>query len=313
MIRAEDLTRRFGDLLAVDRVSLEVSKGSVTGFLGPNGAGKTTTMRMLCGVLTLTSGRAWIDGIDVTSHPERARELVGYLPESAPVYPEMRVDEYLLFRANLYRVSDSRAAIRRVVEQCGLQQVHRRIIGQLSKGYRQRVALAAAILHDPMVLILDEPTSGLDPTQIDMIRSLIRTLAEDRSILLSTHILPEVEAVCDSIVMIAGGQILKSGSIEDIRGGAVSCCDLETDLEGAHGLIEAIDGVARVEQRSRDGSWSRLVVEFRTGEDPRSSIVAAIVSGGGHVREMHSRLHGLDEVFRSLLANAALEGVEQTA
>ena len=175
------------------------------------------------------------------------------------------------------------------------------------------MALAAAILHDPMVLILDEPTSGLDPTQIDMIRSLIRTLAEDRSILLSTHILPEVEAVCDSIVMIAGGQILTSGSIEDVRGGAVSCCDLETDLEGASELIQTVDGVARVQHRSLDGSWSRLVVDFKPGQDPRASIVASIVSKGGRVREMHSRLHGLEEVFRSLLANAPVEDVEQTA
>ena len=198
MIRAEDLTRRFGDLLAVDRVSLEVSKGSVTGFLGPNGAGKTTTMRMLCGVLTPTSGRAWIDGIDVTSHPERARELVGYLPESAPVYPEMRVDEYLLFRANLYRVSDSRAAILRVVEQCGLQQVHRRIIGQLSKGYRQRVALAAAILHDPMVLILDEPTNHMDLEGVEALGDALNKF--DGTVLLVSHYRHFVEKVADHIL-----------------------------------------------------------------------------------------------------------------
>ena len=313
MIRAEDLTRRFGDLLAVDRVNLEVSKGSVTGFLGPNGAGKTTTMRMLCGVLTPSSGRAWIHDIDVTTHPERARELVGYLPESAPVYPEMRVREYLRFRADLYGVSTPKASIDRVVDQCGLEKVHGRIVGQLSKGYRQRVALAAALLHDPKVLILDEPTSGLDPTQIDMIRSLIRSLARDRAILLSTHILPEVEAVCDSIVMIAGGKILTSGSIEEIRGGAVSCCDLETDLETADQLILAVEGVTRVERRSQEGAWRRLVVEFEPGQDPRSSIVGSIVSKGGQIREMHSRLHGLEEVFRSLLANSEVEHVEQTA
>ena len=311
MIRAEDLTRRFGDLVAVDRVNLEVVKGSVTGFLGPNGAGKTTTMRMLCGVLTPSSGQAWIHGIDVTSHPERARALVGYLPESAPVYPEMRVREYLRFRAGLYRVPEYRSAISRVVDQCGLEKVQGRIIGQLSKGYRQRVALAAALLHDPRVLILDEPTSGLDPTQIDMIRSLIRSLAEDRAILLSTHILPEVEAVCDSIVMIAGGQILTSGSVKDIRGGAVSCCDLETDLENASQLIMAIDGVVGVERASEAGGWERLVVEFKPGHDPRSSIVASIVAKGGQIREVHSRRHGLDEVFRSLLSKSA-DGGEET-
>ena len=216
MIRAEDLTRRFGDLVAVDRANLEVATGSVTGFLGPNGAGKTTTMRMLCGVLTPTSGRAWIDGIDVTSHPERARELVGYLPESAPVYPEMRVDEYLLFRANLYRVSDSRAAIRRVVDQCGLQQVHRRIIGQLSKGYRQRVGLAQALIHDPEVLILDEPTSGLDPNQLVDIRALIRSLGKDRTVVLSTHIMQEVEAMCDRVVLIRLGEIVADAPLADM-------------------------------------------------------------------------------------------------
>lgn len=305
MIRAEDLTRRFGSLLAVDRANLEVAAGSVTGFLGPNGAGKTTTMRMLCGVLAPSSGRAWIHDIDVTSHPERARSLVGYLPESAPVYPEMRVHEYLRFRAGLYQVRKFRAAINRVIGQCGLEKVHGRIIGQLSKGYRQRVALAAALLHDPRILILDEPTSGLDPTQIDMIRSLIRSLAQDRAILLSTHILPEVEAVCDSIVMIAGGRILKSGSIEEVRGGAVSCCDLETNLENAAQLIGSIDGVAAVEQISQEGKWTRLVIQFKSGHDPRSAMVALVVSRGGEVRELHARLHGLEEVFRSLLANSA--------
>ncbi|MBG84151.1 MAG: hypothetical protein CMJ40_06335 [Phycisphaerae bacterium] len=313
MIRAEDLTRRFGDLVAVDRVNLEVAKGSVTGFLGPNGAGKTTTMRMLCGVLTPSSGRAWIHDIDVTAHPEHARAMVGYLPESAPVYPEMRVSEYLRFRAGLYRVPQYRSAIDRAVDQCGLGKVRRRIIGQLSKGYRQRVALAAALLHDPRVLILDEPTSGLDPTQIDMIRSLIRSLSEDRAILLSTHILPEVEAVCDSIVMIAGGQILASGSVEDVRGGAVSCCDLETDLGNAIELIMAIEGVAAVNHRSERDGWEQLVVEFKPGHDPRSSIVSSIVSKGGRVREVHSRLHGLDEVFRSLLSKSMDGCVEQSA
>ncbi|MDG2424798.1 MAG: ATP-binding cassette domain-containing protein [Phycisphaerales bacterium] len=302
MIRAQQLTRRFGALTAVDQVSLHVPQGSVTGFLGPNGAGKTTTMRMLCGVLTPTSGSAWIDGIDVTVSPEKARAKVGYLPESAPVYPEMRVVEYLSFRAGLYRVRGSKQAMEQVLEQCGLLQVRHRIIGQLSKGYRQRVALAAALLHEPVVLILDEPTAGLDPTQIDSMRNLIRNLAEDRAILISTHILSEVEAVCDSIIMIAGGHVLASGTLDDVRGDSGGCCLVETDLETAAALLENLPGIQSIDRMTAESGWYRYKVNVAAGEDPRVIIAETIGKAGGRVRELHAQQRTLDEIFRSVLS-----------
>ena len=303
MIRAEQLTRRFGALTAVNQVSLDVPRGSVTGFLGPNGAGKTTTMRMLCGVLTPSSGQAWIDGIDVTASPDLARGRVGYLPESAPIYPEMRVEEYLDFRAGLYDVQGRVQAKNRVLEQCGLEQVRRRIIGQLSKGYRQRVALAAALLHDPVVLILDEPTAGLDPTQIDSIRSLIHTLSEDRAILLSTHILPEVEAVCDAIVMIVGGHVLASGTLEEVRGDAANTCRIETDLNSARHQLKGIDGIQSIEQRSLEDGWHEYRILVSPGQDVRTAVAEAIGGAGGRIRELHAEQRALDEVFRSVLTS----------
>ncbi|MCH2133088.1 MAG: ABC transporter ATP-binding protein [Phycisphaerales bacterium] len=307
MIKADCLTRKFGDLTAVDRVEFEVPQGSVTGFLGPNGAGKTTTMRMLCGVLTPTSGRAWIDGSDVTSGPELFRNRVGYLPESAPVYPEMRVQEYLRFRAGLYRVRSVRAAIDRALEQCGLVDVARRIIGHLSKGFRQRVALAAALLHEPRVLVLDEPTAGLDPTQVDSIRGLIADLAQDRAILLSTHILSEVEAVCDSIVMIAGGRVLARGTLEAVCGGDALVCHVETDLADAVGLLAGVAGVSHVQATSGGGGWNQYQVTASAEQDPRAGLAAAIAEAGGQLREIHARRRSLEDVFRTLVSAPAEE------
>ncbi|MEE2908152.1 MAG: ATP-binding cassette domain-containing protein [Planctomycetota bacterium] len=312
MIRAKQLTRRFGALIAVDRVELHVPRGSVTGFLGPNGAGKTTTMRMLCGVLTPTCGQAWIDGIEITTHPERARARVGYLPESAPIYPEMRVSEYLRFRAGLYRVQSSRKAIDLVIDQCGLTEVRRRIIGQLSKGFRQRVALAAALLHEPVVLILDEPTAGLDPTQIDSMRSLIRSLAQDRAILLSTHILSEVEAVCDSIVMIAGGQILAAGTLDEVRGDGGGCCLVETDLPSAASLLAQQPGILGVELVMEDREWKQYRITCTPEGDLRATIAEVIGKAGGRVRELHAHRRGLDDVFRSVLSTPQVTGEEGT-
>ena len=186
MIHAEHLTKRFGDLTAVDAVDFSVESGRVAGFLGPNGAGKTTTMRMLCGTLAPTSGRAVLGGVDVSADPEAAHRMLGWLPEGAPACDELRVVEYLRFRAGLFG-GLSRSRIPTVLGQCGLESVSRRLVGQLSRGFRQRVALAAALLHDPSVLILDEPGTGLDPVQQRAFQSLLRTLAADRAILLSTH------------------------------------------------------------------------------------------------------------------------------
>ncbi|TFG98340.1 MAG: ABC transporter ATP-binding protein [Myxococcales bacterium] len=214
MIEARHLSKRYGDVVAVQDVSFEVGRGEVVGFLGPNGAGKTTTMRMLTGFLPPTDGTAVIAGHDIFSDPLAARRAIGYLPETLPLYPEMSVRSYLDYVARIKDVPrrTRRASVDRALERCGLAHVARRVIGTLSKGYRQRVGLAQAIVHDPAVLILDEPTVGLDPLQVREIRNLIRDLAAPRdgesqhTVILSTHILPEVEAICRRVILMSGGR-----------------------------------------------------------------------------------------------------------
>ena len=219
MIVVDRLTKYYGEYPAVKNVSFEVPKGRVVGFLGPNGAGKSTTMRIVAGFLTATSGRASIDGQDVFWNPIEARRRIGYMPENCPMYPEMRVDEYLRFRGGLKGLSrsETRNRIDYVAKRCWLTDVTRQPIGTLSKGYRQRVGLADALLANPPVLILDEPTAGLDPTQIRETRKLIRELGSDHTMLLSTHILSEVEMACDSVIIIYQGEKIEDGSLTDVR------------------------------------------------------------------------------------------------
>jgi gliding motility-associated transport system ATP-binding protein len=219
MICVENLTKYYGDYAAVRDVSFEVDKGQVVGFLGPNGAGKSTTMRILTGYLTATAGRATIDGKDVFWDPIAARRRIGYLPENCPLYTEMRVEEYLRFRGGLKGMSggDTRRRLDYVLDRCWLRDVRRQLIGTLSKGYRQRVGLADALIANPPVLILDEPTIGLDPTQIRETRKLIKELGNEHTILLSTHVLPEVEMTCDSVIIIFQGKVAGRGSLEALR------------------------------------------------------------------------------------------------
>ena len=230
MIAARGLSKRYGDLVAVNDVSFEIAKGEVVGFLGPNGAGKTTTMRMLTGFIPPTDGQAVVDGHDMFEDPLAARRSVGYLPESPPLYPEMDVEGYLAFVARLKDVPRRRVReqVARALERCGLADVRRRVIGALSKGYRQRVGLAQAIVHDPPVLILDEPTVGLDPTQIREIRGLIATLAAPKdgetqhTVILSTHILPEVEAICRRVMLIHRGRKVLDSPLGELTAGGRS-------------------------------------------------------------------------------------------
>ncbi len=219
MIHVEHLTKHYGDYAAVRDVSFDVARGQIVGFLGPNGAGKSTTMRILAGYITATSGHATIDGKDVFWDPIAARRRIGYLPESCPLYTEMRVEEYLRFRGGLKSMvgQERRNRIDYVVERCWLKDVRRQLIGTLSKGYRQRVGLADSLLANPAVLILDEPTVGLDPVQIRETRKLIKELGDQHTILLSTHILPEVEMTCDSVIVIHQGVVVVQGTIPAVR------------------------------------------------------------------------------------------------
>ena len=219
MISVENVTKRFGPILAVDNVSFQVSRGEVVGFLGPNGAGKSTTMRILAGFFPPTSGRASVGAHDVVTHAHQVKELVGYFPERVAVYPDLPVQSFLKFVAEAKDVprSERKRALGEVMEACGLQEVRTRIIGHLSKGYRQRVGIAQALMHKPQVLILDEPTIGLDPAQVVEIRKLIRDLGSERTVILSTHILSEVSSVCDRVIIINQGRILASESLETLR------------------------------------------------------------------------------------------------
>jgi ABC-2 type transport system ATP-binding protein len=219
MISVRSLTKYYGDYAAVRNVSFDVPGGTVVGFLGPNGAGKSTTMRILAGYLTATSGQATIDGLDVFWEPVEVRRRIGYMPENCPLYPEMRVKEYLQFRAGLKGLhgSEARKRVAYVIERCWLNEVPRQLIGTLSKGFRQRVGLADTLIADPPVLILDEPTAGLDPAQIRETRTLIRDLGKEHTILLSTHILSEVEKLkCDQVIIINRGEVAAAGSMEEL-------------------------------------------------------------------------------------------------
>jgi ABC-2 type transport system ATP-binding protein len=228
VIEVRHLTRYYGDYPAVRDISFEVPNDRIVGFLGPNGAGKSTTMRILAGYQTATSGHATIDRFDVFRDSLEVRRRIGYMPESCPLYPEMRVTEYLMFRCGLKGLHGLHAKrrVNYVVDRCWLGEVRRQLIGTLSKGYRQRVGLSDALLADPPVLILDEPTAGLDPAQIRETRKLIRELGQDRTILLSTHILSEVEMTCDSVIIINRGRIAASGTLEELRSGSESLEDL---------------------------------------------------------------------------------------
>jgi ABC-2 type transport system ATP-binding protein len=251
MIEAKGLSKRYGDIVAVNDVSFSIGRGEVVGFLGPNGAGKTTTMRMLTGFLPPTEGTAVIAEHDIFDDPIAARRSVGYLPESPPLYPEMTVSAYVGYVARIKDVprAGRREAVDRALERCGLSEVSRRVIGTLSKGFKQRVGLAQAIVHDPPVLILDEPTIGLDPLQIREIRSLIAELAapakgeQQQTVVLSTHILAEVEAICRRVILISDGRKTVDAPIGELTGGGRSLEEIFT-RETARDLAEAGEGMA---------------------------------------------------------------------
>lgn len=307
MIRVDKMTKRYGPVLAVDNISFRVQRGGVVGFLGPNGAGKTTTMKILTSFHPATSGSASIAGFDVFKDSLEVRRRVGYLPENTPLYPEMRVREYLNFRGRLRRMSPVQraGAIRRVTDSCWLGEFVDRPIGQLSKGMRQRVGLADAIMHDPEVLILDEPTLGLDPGQIRQTRNLIKELGQRHTILLSSHILPEVEQVCSETIIIAGGRIVASGSTRELREQFDAQAQVIAEMRGPAGEVEesisALDGVQNVEATSADG-WVRLAVSPKPHHDVREDIFRLTASKGWSLREIRREGATLEDFFVKVTA-----------
>jgi ABC-2 type transport system ATP-binding protein len=304
VIHVSKLTKYYDDYAAIRDVSFDVPAGQIVGFLGPNGAGKTTTMRILAGYSTASSGKATIDGLDVFWQPVEVRRRIGYMPESCPLYPEMRVSEYLRFRAGIKGIHGSKQSKRLgyVLERCWLKDVHRQLIGTLSKGYRQRVGLADALLADPPVLILDEPTAGLDPTQIRATRQLIRELGKEHTILLSTHILSEVEMTCDAVIIIRRGQVVASSSLSgltDKAGGQVIVV-VESEMPMDTESIQKLQGVMRMESEPAPaGNRLRIVLDGRKGLTTHLSALA--IKQGWSLREVRPQKRSLEEMFVELV------------
>ncbi|HND30256.1 MAG TPA: ATP-binding cassette domain-containing protein [Myxococcota bacterium] len=298
MIDVQHLTKSYGPRVAVDDVSFSIGKGEVVGFLGPNGAGKTTTMRILTGFLPATGGDVKVAGFDVFDEPMQVKRRVGYLPESPPLYPELSVGTYLEFAAELrgFYGKERLKRVGRVMEQVGLVGWEQRILGSLSKGYRQRVGLAQALVHEPDVLILDEPTSGLDPTQVMGMRELMRELAATRTVILSTHILGEVEAICPRAMLISGGKLRASGTIAELREQAPGGVWYYLEVAGALDKeVGALAGVQMVEPLGNDGDFLKLRV--RAPADPREMLFRAAAAKGWRVRALEQRLPSLEEAF----------------
>lgn len=312
MIEAFDLTRRFGEFTAVDGVSFTIPDGEIVGLLGPNGAGKTTMIRMITGFLPPTSGRVTLGGRDLFGEDVTVRRQLGYLPENVAIYPEMRVEEYLAWRGRLAGME--RAAIRRrlpeVLAGCLLGDVRRQVIGTLSKGYRQRVGLAGAILHEPRVLVLDEPTVGLDPRQIVAIRELIRELGRDRTLLLSTHILPEVDLLCRRVMIVDRGRIVAEGSPAELRERGQGSVAVRVELESeAAGAAEALAGLPGVEQvRAEADDPRRFVLACARGADPRAEVFRLAAASGWTLVGLAASRASLEDVFVRLTTRDAEGG-----
>jgi ABC-2 type transport system ATP-binding protein len=308
LIQVDNLTKRYGTFLAVDRISFRLRKGEILGFLGPNGAGKTTTMRMITGYLSATDGLIKVAGYDVFTEPLKVKEEIGYLPENPPLYREMRVRDYLVFCAlirGLTRYRTRRKRLEYVIERCALGDVQNRHIHKLSKGYRQRVGLAQALIHNPPILILDEPSAGLDPHQIIEVRQLIRQLAGEHSILLSTHILPEASLTCDRVLIINRGRILAEDSTERLTGKLkrnerVSLLfhggppDLDKRLTGLPGIIKVSE--VKVEPKGKE-TPRRLDIEYEVGKDRRGDLARMVVESGASLLELRPQAMTLEEIF----------------
>ncbi len=306
MIEVQHLTKRFGRVTAVDDVTFKVERGEILGFLGPNGAGKTTTMRVLTGYLPATTGRAFVAGFDVFEQPLEAKRRTGYLPETPPLYPEMTVREYLGFVAQVKGVpaGERKGRVDAAMERTRVTDMAARHCGKLSKGYRQRVGLAQALLHNPDVLILDEPTAGLDPKQIIETRELIKHLAGDHTIILSTHILPEVSQTCQRVVIINRGRVVAVDSPANLTrrlGGAQA---LYVQVDGGSDLapatLQQIAGIARITEVDRQDGIVGYEVESEAGHDLRRDIARAVVASGWGLLELRPIRMSLEDIFLQL-------------
>jgi ABC-2 type transport system ATP-binding protein len=314
MIKVDSLTKRYARTIAVDEISFEVEKGRIVGFLGPNGAGKTTTMRVLTCFMPPSAGTARVAGFDVIEQPLEVKKRIGYLPETPPLYPEMEVVEYLHFVGRLKGIPKSAVAKRvdEVSERCAITDVRTKLLGKLSRGYRQRVGLAQAIIHNPDVLILDEPTAGLDPKQINETRRLIKELAGDHTIILSTHILPEVEQTCEQVIIIDKGKLVATDSVENLthrlRGSEVVAVEVVSrngplDAAEIQRRLEQVPGVSRVVFKETRQNRQCFEVESLQGRAIRGELARSVVEAGWDLHELHGTALSLEEIFLQLTAS----------
>jgi ABC-2 type transport system ATP-binding protein len=314
MIRVQELTKRYARNTAVDDISFEVQKGQIVGFLGPNGAGKTTTMRMLTCFLPPTSGSATVAGFDVLGAPMEVKRRIGYLPEIPPLYDEMRTTDYLAFVAKIKGLRGAELAKRvdYVLDRCAVAEVKDKVISKLSKGYRQRVGLAQAIVHNPEVLILDEPTAGLDPKQINETRELIRGLAGDHTIILSTHILPEVEQTCQQVIIINKGKLVATDSVNNLQNRSRGAGSVLVEIAGRQAQfdtpevkrrLETVPGVSRVLLKEKHENRFVFEVEGDTDRAIRGDLARAIVESGWDLNELRTAAVSLEEIFLQLTSS----------
>ncbi len=301
-IEITQLLKQYGEQKAVNQASFQVNKGEIVGFLGPNGAGKSTTMKIITGYLKSDSGKVTVSGLDVSIHPIEVKKKIGYLPEANPLYPDMYVREYLSFVAGIHQIKDTKAAVEKVITLTGLTIESKKKIGQLSKGYKQRVGLAAALIHDPEVLILDEPTSGLDPNQIIEIRNVIKQQGKNKTVLFSSHILQEVEAICDRLIIINKGNIVADDSLANLQKGKKDTQILNVQFSETveRGMLERLQSVFRIDEISD----TNFKLHTANPELVRKHLFNLAVAYNLNIVSLQTEGHSLEEIFRSLTTSA---------
>jgi len=304
MIQLKNLVKDYGTLRAVDHIDFEINEGEILGFLGPNGAGKTTTLKVITCFLSPTEGNIFVEDKNVLEDSLEIRKIIGYLPENNPLYSEMTVFDYLKFIAEIREISNFKSKLREVIEKCGLHGVVEKPINTLSKGYKQRVGIAQAIIHDPKILILDEPTSGLDPNQIAEIRELIKELGKEKTLIISSHILQEVQAVCDRIVIIHKGKIVADGSTEELKSNFQNKTKLVLELiakeDEIHSIKENIEDISLLSITPKEDEIHQVAIEYDSEKDKRIEIYNFIKSKDWVLLEMHREHISLEAVFRNL-------------
>lgn len=303
MIEVSHVSRKFGSFRAVNDVSFSIPTGQIVGLLGPNGAGKTTTMRMITGFLAPSEGQIFIDGEDITKAPVESKKKIGYMPESAPLYGEMIVEDYLKYIAQMHG-EDPAQKVPALCKECGLKEVMSKNISELSRGNRQRVSLAHALMADPEILILDEPTSGLDPNQVEDVRAIIREIGKTRTVIISTHILSEVETLCSRAIIISGGKVVADSSIENLKNSIGSSTTVFVEFDGnaknAESAAKAITGVSNVSSNKVENGHNEIVVSVNGEKEIRPALVKALVENGCDVYAMAMQSNSLEDVFHAL-------------